>query len=54
MLDSLFARGSCGFGRSTARLMAVHEAVHSAAMSTANFMCESLILPEYTRGEYVS
>eukprot|EP00964_Phaeocystis_antarctica_P126171 scaffold89885_cov66-Phaeocystis_antarctica.AAC.6 len=36
--STLFARWSCGFGRSAARVMAVHEAVHSAAMSTANFM----------------
>ena len=43
----MFSRWSCGFGRSVAKVMTVHEVVHSAAMSTANFICESLILPEY-------
>jgi hypothetical protein len=36
--SALFARWSCGFGRSAARVMAVLEAVHSATMRTANFI----------------
>ena len=34
----MFARWRCAFGRSGARVMAVHEAVHSAARSTAGFI----------------
>ena len=45
----MFARWSCGFGRSGARVMAVHEAVHSAARSTASFIGVAF-LPN-TRGE---